>query len=179
MATLIAVPYHLGARADSVGAGPLRLLESDPGQKLPADVTVLDVGVNASMEQVNDAIAGAVTQVRAAGRFPVVVAGNCSSCLGTLAALTDLQPGIVWFDLHLDIDVLDPGISSGTNCRSLGRAKLEALLNAIGFVMNRYRVAAFAITNYNPAKDRENRTRDIIVEILEFVLPLRRTIAYR
>jgi arginase family enzyme len=45
--------------------------------------------------------------------------------------------------------------------------------------MKRYRVAAFAITNYNPAKDRENRTRDIIVEILEFVLPLRRTIAYR
>lgn len=93
MATLIAVPYHLGARSDSVGAGPLRLLESDSVQNSD-NITVLDVGLNASLDQVNGAIGGAFTQVRPATRFRVAVPGNCSSCLYTLAALFDLPPGI-------------------------------------------------------------------------------------
>jgi arginase len=253
MATLIAVPYHLGDRAAAVGAGPLRVLETNIGRALSDSTILIDLGPKVSWESVNRAVAGAVTRVRAARKVPVILAGNCNSCLGTLAALTHLEPGILWFDahgdfhtqktsisgliegmslalaterfvtedrvilagardldpgeservheklccipsadlaaaalpnmrdiyMHIDIDVLDPSISPGTNCRTPGGLTMQALLDAIAFSMARYDVAALAITNYNPFQDRDNRTRDIIANILEFIMPLRWTAASR
>jgi arginase len=47
-------------------------------------------------------------RVRAAdegGEFPVVLAGNCNSCLGTVAGLG--RVGVVWFDAHADFDTPD------------------------------------------------------------------------
>jgi arginase len=202
---------------------------------------------------VNGAVAGAVAGARAAGDLPVVLAGNCNSCLGTLAALTDVPPGIVWFDahgdfhtketsvsgsiegmslalaterfvpenrvvlagardldpgeaervheklcyipsadlasamlpemreiyVHIDMDVLDPSISPGVNCRTPGGLTPATLLRALAFLADRYRVAAFAITNYNPANDGANSTRNIIAGIIELILPLRRTVTSR
>jgi arginase len=42
----------------------------------------------------------AVTQ----GVFPLVLAGNCNSCLGTTAGAGIQNLGVVWFDAHADFD---------------------------------------------------------------------------
>jgi arginase len=172
----------------------------------------------------------------------VVLAGNCNSCLGTLAALE--QPGIIWFDahgdfntpettisgalegmslaiatghchpelmslpvpeenvvlaatrsldpleearlqaskiklasldelpeavdalarrvtnmyLHLDLDVLDPSISPGVNFSAPGGIFADQLFDAVTLVMATGKLRAAAIVNFNPDRDRDNRT---------------------
>ena len=34
------------------------------------------------------------------GMFPMVLSGNCNSCLGTIAGINSGQLGVVWFDAH-------------------------------------------------------------------------------
>jgi arginase len=180
----------------------------------------------------------------------VVLAGNCNSCLGTLAALED--PGIVWFDahgdfntpettisgalegmslaiatgschpelmarpvkeenavlaatrsldsleevrlracqielvsldaltdaverlarrvssiyLHLDLDVLDPSVSPGVNFSEPGGISVEELFAAVRIVMGTGKVGAATIANFNPDRDREDRTLRIAVELV-------------
>jgi arginase len=43
--------------------------------------------------------------------FPVVLAGNCNSCLGTLAGIDQSQLGILWFDAHGDFNTPETTIS--------------------------------------------------------------------
>lgn len=51
------------------------------------------------------AVAGSVRQ----GRRPVVVSGDCTTALGTVAGLqhAGIDPGIVWFDAHGDVQTLE------------------------------------------------------------------------
>jgi arginase len=44
-------------------------------------------------------------------RFPIVLAGNCNSCLGTTAGVGQAQLGIVWFDAHGDFNTPETTIS--------------------------------------------------------------------
>ena len=39
-----------------------------------------------------------------AKRFPLVLAGSCNSCLGTVAGARAEELGVVWFDAHADFD---------------------------------------------------------------------------
>ena len=43
------------------------------------------------------------------GEFPLVLAGNCNSCLGTVAGLRHRpgRIGVIWFDAHADFDTPD------------------------------------------------------------------------
>jgi arginase len=68
--------------------------------------------------------------------------------------------------VHIDVDVLDPSISPGTNFQGSGGLSVESLIDAIACTFNRYRVAALTIANYNPEKDIDNRTRDIVVQLI-------------
>jgi arginase len=106
---VIAVPYHLGRRAVEVGRGPLVILEA---LRQPCVMVEGD-----GIQDVNSRLAHAV----AAHDAPVVVlAGNCSSCLGTLSALED--PGIVWFDAHGDFNTPETTISGALEGMSLAIA---------------------------------------------------------
>ena len=49
-------------------------------------------------------LAGRVTSAAADGAFPLVLAGNCNSCLGTTAGIGAENLGAVWFDAHADFD---------------------------------------------------------------------------
>ena len=111
MLTLIAVPYHLGEKDTAVGAGPSRVLDTGIAGRIKASGTRIEIGPSGNWQDVNTAITVAVRACRAVNRFPLIVAGNCNSCLGTLAALEDLEPGIVWFDAHGDFHTEQTSVS--------------------------------------------------------------------
>jgi arginase len=115
--SLICHPFHNGLEGVDMGAGPLRLV-ADP--ELPAElraegwlvhtetVEAPDAG-NPEIVRVAEADRRLARRVRAAaadGAFPLVLAGKCNSCLGTVAGLDPpAEPlGVVWFDAHADFD---------------------------------------------------------------------------
>ena len=49
-------------------------------------------------------LAAHVQRATADGAFPLVLAGNCNSCLGTTAGIGADDLGVVWFDAHADFD---------------------------------------------------------------------------
>jgi arginase len=107
---VIAVPYHLGRRGVEVGRGPLVILDAFPQ---PCEMLEGDGGI----ADVNSRLAQAVALHP---RPVLVLAGNCNSCLGTLAGLDD--PGIVWLDAHGDFNTPETTISGALEGMSLAIA---------------------------------------------------------
>ena len=107
---MIAVPYHLGRRAVEVGRGPLVILEALPRPCVMVEGTDSVAAINAQLAQA----------VAMHDRPVTVLAGNCNSCLGTLAALND--PGIVWLDAHGDFNTPETTISGALEGMSLAIA---------------------------------------------------------
>jgi arginase len=119
---LIACPYHEGRRGVAMGAGPGLLLADDRLRSVVASHGWEPVGhlvtppderrpeVARSMDVVRR-LAAEVRAAVAAGAFPLVLAGNCNSCLGTVAGIGRPAPGVVWFDAHADFDTPDDNVS--------------------------------------------------------------------
>ncbi len=128
---LIAWPYHAGLADVSMGLGA-RVLASDeqfcaglakagwqPHMKrvAPVDESQPEVArVFALVRRLARAVAGA----RQRDAFPLVLGGNCVSCLGTTAGLSpgdDL--GVVWLDAHADFDTPEDNLSGFTDVMGL------------------------------------------------------------
>ena len=45
------------------------------------------------------------------GAFPLVLAGNCNSCLGNIAGINSDQLGVVWFDAHGEFNTPETTLS--------------------------------------------------------------------
>ena len=251
---MIAVPYHLGRRDLEVGRGPTKILDALGGSRN-------FVERQNSLEDELDAVADVNLQlaraVAAHDGSPLVLAGNCNSCLGTLAGLSAKNPAIVWFDahgdfntpqttisgalegmslaiatggchdelrrriglsrpisesrvllvatrsldpkererlersgvrviglpeladtlmnfagpvyLHLDLDVLDPSFSPGVNFSEPGGISPDALYGAIRLIGSRLPIAAAAIANFNPDRDRDDRTLRIALHLIDML----------
>jgi arginase len=103
-----------------MGAGPLRLI-GDPAlaEGLRAGgwdfaTETIDAPDPEDPELVRIAegdrrLARRVRSAVARGEFPLVLAGNCNSCLGTVSGLDPVagNVGVVWFDAHADFDTPD------------------------------------------------------------------------
>ena len=63
------------------------------------------------MEQLVRRLAGRVRVAVQEGSFPMVLAGNCNSCLGTVAGVGAEHLGVFWFDAHADFDDPDENTS--------------------------------------------------------------------
>ncbi len=116
----ILVPYDSGHRGARMGRGPLHFVEHGVSDRLRAgghDVieSVIDVAtlfpteVGTSFElyrSLADRVCSAVTD-RA---FPLVLAGNCGSSLGTVSGVRAATPndpsdiGVIWLDAHGDFN---------------------------------------------------------------------------
>jgi arginase len=72
----------------------------DPAQPEAARVIELD-------RRLADHVRAAVAD----GAFPLVLAGDCNSCLGTVAGVGARGLGIVWFDAHPDFDTPEESLS--------------------------------------------------------------------
>jgi arginase len=77
------------------------------------------------------------------------------------SALRRLEPRVKTIYLHLDLDVLDPAVSPGVNFSEPGGISPDQLYTAVKEVMATGKLAAAAIANFNPDRDRESRTLKI------------------
>jgi arginase len=106
-ARLIAWPFHNGLPGVGVGAGPGRLLEGrsvDGDAIRPVDPALPEA---ARIIELDRRLASRVRLAVDEGAFPVVLAGNCVSCLGTVAGAGAENVGVVWLDAHADFDTPD------------------------------------------------------------------------
>lgn len=112
--SVITLPYHLGHEGAGMGAGPDHFLQAG------AQAVVASAGrsvrraerVTAETETTNEvgnvfatlkALTHTVRATREEGLVPLVLAGNCNSAIGVMAALApEGATGLVWFDAHGD-----------------------------------------------------------------------------
>ena len=115
---LVLVPYDTARRHWAMGAGPAHLLNRSLVEELEAQghevaVTVVDAPAD-DLAEVRTAfalmtpIAATVRKARQIGRFPLVLAGNCNTAVGTVAGLDFADStGVFWFDAHGDFNTPD------------------------------------------------------------------------
>jgi arginase len=117
---IILVPYDSGHRGERMGRGPLYLREHGTGDRLrgqgqTVDETIIDVTSPFATEvgtsfAVYRALAEQVCATVTRGGFPLVLAGNCGSALGTVSGVRAATPndtsdiGVIWLDAHADFN---------------------------------------------------------------------------
>ena len=127
---VIEVPYHLDESLPGLGL------------PLPADETVRvplapDGEVWDSLAATFGAVSRAVSRAVSDGQVPVVLSGDCSTALGTVAGLQQagLDPAVVWFDAHGDVQTLETSASGylgGLPVRMLTGYRPELLTGRLG-----------------------------------------------
>jgi arginase len=111
---LLLVPYDSGRRDWRMGAGPERLV-AGLAARLDALGCAVERSVVVPQSEAPEAeiatafelmrlLAARVRAAREAGRFPLVLSGNCDTAPGTLAGLTPLSRAVFWFDAHGDLN---------------------------------------------------------------------------
>lgn len=130
---LIAWPFHNGLPEVGMGAGAALLArDARLRERLQATGTHLScewvqpvepelpeaARIFELLRRLTQRVAIAVDQ----GARPLVLAGNCISCLGTLAGAGGADLGVVWFDAHSDFD--DPNESISGFLDAMGLAML-------------------------------------------------------
>ena len=115
---LIAVPYDSGRRGERMGAGPERLIDAGLDTRLAAaghqvHVQTIEAPADAWRAEIRTtfdlagAVSRAVSEAIAAGRFPLVLSGNCGpAALGCVAGLRNVS-AVYWFDAHGDFNTPD------------------------------------------------------------------------
>src|SRR5262245_9385787 len=145
---LIAVPYDAGRRSVGVGLGPGRLLNAgvvnqlrgaghdvrEATVELPHDIATHEM---ARVVAIQRELGHAVREAVAADELPIVLAGNCSTAVGTLAA-RPAETIVVWFDAHADFNTADTTVTGMLDGLALsmvtGRALRNMTTSVEGFV---------------------------------------------
>ena len=109
------VPYDSAHRGRRMGAGPTHLIARglldrlreagrrvDVRELAPSDDSwVAEIGTAFDLDR---QLAGVVASARARGAFPLTLAGNCMTSVGTIAGLGASTTGVLWFDAHGDFN---------------------------------------------------------------------------
>ncbi len=123
---IVQVPYDSGYKDYRMGQGPKNILRHLKGEGTFAvdevemqDRIALEVGTSfAVARQVADRVRDAVSR----GAFPLVLAGNCISCVGTLGGLGLPSPAIIWLDAHADFNTPETTVSGFLDGMALATA---------------------------------------------------------
>jgi arginase len=144
---LLLVPYDSGQRNVRMGAGPEHLRSAGLIDRLAAaghdvDARVIEPAsmswraeVQTSFELMR-AVADEVRAARNAGRFPLVLSGNCLAAIGAIAGL-GAGTGVIWIDAHGDFNTPQTTMSGFLDGMTLatatGRCWLELARSIEGF----------------------------------------------
>ena len=111
---IIQVPYDSGHEGVRTGKGPDHFIQIGIEQILQksghvVNVTRVESRIPFSTEigttfEVNRLLAECVRSTVCNNSFPLVLAGNCNSCVGTIAGIDSKRLGIIWFDAHGDFN---------------------------------------------------------------------------
>ncbi len=111
---IIQSPYDTARRDVRMGCGPGAFLAQGLVTRLGAlghevTTTTVDPKPNLPAEietgfAVMRGVAAAVREAVEAGAFPLVLAGNCNTSVGTVSGLTPRPVGVVWLDAHADFN---------------------------------------------------------------------------
>ncbi len=118
---IIKVPYDCGHKEQRQGLGPDRfhrhkidrMLEADGHQVAISQVesrSDFTIEVMTAFE-LNRLLADQVRRTIEKDFFPVVLSGNCNSCLGTIAGIGLGNLGVVWFDAHGEFNTPETTLS--------------------------------------------------------------------
>lgn len=130
---IVLAPYDAGHRSVRMGAGPEHLVRDG----LLDALTELGLGTRlrhieldggpghevASAFELDRLISGEVSAALAVDEFPLVLSGNCNSCVGSLAGVgAQEELGLVWLDGHADFHTPETTTSGFTDCMGLSIA---------------------------------------------------------
>jgi arginase len=113
---IILVPYDTALRGWRSGAGPEHLMRAGLTARLEraghavVDTRMIEADPAGSPAEIATGfelirgVARSVRAVRQAGKFPVVLSGNCNLAVGTLSGLTPARRAVFWFDAHGDLN---------------------------------------------------------------------------
>lgn len=128
---MILVPYHLDERLHGLEAD----LPAAPRTVVSADLP--DGDVWGRLATLYDRVADEVAAQVRGGRRPLVVSGDCTVSLGTMAGLqrAGVDAGVVWFDAHGDVQTLETttsGYIGGMPLRFLVGYRPELIAGRLG-----------------------------------------------
>lgn len=129
---IILVPYDSGQRGARMGAGPEALVAAGLPERLEGaghnvEVATVELPPGTFRAEIRAAfdlaviVAERVRAAREAGRWPLVLAGNCNSALGVVAGLGP-DVVVVWCDAHGDFNT--PETTTGGFLDGMGLATL-------------------------------------------------------
>ena len=150
----ILVPYDSGHRGARMGRGPLHFAEHGVSHRLrtgghQVSETTIDVPTAFPTElgtsfAVYRSLSDQVRAVVAGGGFPMILAGNCGSSLGTVSGVRAASPnddfaddsaiGVIWLDAHADFNTPETttsGFLDGTVLAALTGRGWSALTASI------------------------------------------------
>lgn len=135
---IIQVPYDSGQKDARMGNGPAQLVRH--GLTSLPEVRVSRVEVEQQPFELGTTfrvLSALAEEVRAAAqsqRFPLVLAGNCISSIGTLAGSSAQAPGVVWLDAHGDFNTPETTVSGYIDGMSLATATGRCWQNLTGSI---------------------------------------------
>jgi arginase len=159
---IIQVPYDSGHKNYRMGLGPGHIVRHLKSEHFPlTEVSEVEVHDGFALESgasfaVARQLAEKVCDVARRGAFPLVLAGNCISCVGTLAGLGAPVPSIIWLDAHGDFNTPETTIS--------GFLDGMALATAVGRCWGKL---AATVPGFRPVPERQAAivgTRDLDVD---------------
>lgn len=155
--TIIGVPLDLGAGRRGVDMGPSAIRYANVKERLErSGYDVKDLGnLNAPTSEiskvenkkaryldevraVNEQLASSVSKIVEEGRFPLVLGGDHSIAIGTIAGIANHNKnfGVIWFDAHGDLNTPETSPSGNIHgmplAASLGYGHPD-LINIMGF----------------------------------------------
>jgi arginase len=149
---LISVPYDTAQREARMGLGPGCFLRHGAVERLQAlghDVVTAIIDARsefpaevATAFEIMRLLAREVRDAVAMDEFPLILAGNCNTSVGTVSGLSPRRTGVVWFDGHADFDT--PDSSSSGFIDGMGLAILTG---------HCWRAIARSIPDYEPVAE--------------------------
>lgn len=102
----IAVPYWLGKKDDYSGSVDI---VKNSGIAADFDAEWLDLSPQFDhfehpVNAVNHAVAEAIHSALANNKLPLIIADDCTVCLGNMKGLEQFSPDVLWYDAHGDFN---------------------------------------------------------------------------